>query len=465
MSPGRRAGRSRCPTLARKHRPLIGPSRMQGAMISPAGLGLPLGHAAVVQHRRRLRHVPPEIADGMVETARDPSPDQSPSRGLRPRTWCRAGARTSRRPEDQARCRPQARCAATVPPQAPSRVAPCLDACHVRLRTTSVWNQPTNGDAKARAKTWPVSTSYDSFTLCTHNYRCFARYGMRLVARFVVLLVALSVMFDLMGQISVDYLELEGPFEPDKQALFSALYLGVLNEDWGKGSLTGLLWHYIPAIVLSLSIAIAWVLIDMAWATKDFWQKAHMNTTRLPHLPRLALRFVVLLIVLSFLFDLIGRTCFDLSRTGRAFPGAKNDRLLRPQLRNANRRLGQNQPCRPPVALSTGDRRVLVGGHRLDFGGPPSPGLRNIFDKSPHEQGALAALASPGPALLGCIVRPRRSLRFFQTNEFLLRSKFADDPPYLLSHLLGKLAPDGTQGGLPGLAWHYLLLPWSRPSS
>jgi hypothetical protein len=64
-------------------------------------------------------------------------------------------------------------------------------------------------------------------------------YGFRLVARFVVLLVALSVMFDLMGQISVDYLEQEGPFEPTEQAFSSALYLGMLNEDWGKGSLAG----------------------------------------------------------------------------------------------------------------------------------------------------------------------------------------------------------------------------------
>ncbi len=92
---------------------------------------------------------------------------------------------------------------------------------------------------------------------------------MRLVAHFVVLLLALSVLFDLMGQISVDFLELEGPFESDKQASFSAVYLGMLNEDWGKGSLAGLLWHYMPAIVLSLSISIAWALIDIAWAPKE----------------------------------------------------------------------------------------------------------------------------------------------------------------------------------------------------
>ncbi len=136
-------------------------------------------------------------------------------------------------------------------------------------------------------------------------------YGLRLVARFVVLMLALSILFDLIGQISVDYLELEGPFESDKQAFFSALFLGMLNEDWGKGSLAGLLGHYMPAIVLSLSITIAWTLIDIALALKDFRQKAHMNTTPLPHLPHLALRFLVLLVVLSFMFDLIGRTCFD----------------------------------------------------------------------------------------------------------------------------------------------------------
>ena len=135
--------------------------------------------------------------------------------------------------------------------------------------------------------------------------------GMRLVARFVVLTLALSILFDLMGQISVAYLELEGPFEPDKQAFSSALFLGILNEDWGKGSLAGLLGHYMPAIALSLSFAIAWTLIDIAWAPKDFRQKAHSDTMPLPRPPHLALRFLVLLVVLSFLFDLIGRTCFD----------------------------------------------------------------------------------------------------------------------------------------------------------
>jgi hypothetical protein len=134
---------------------------------------------------------------------------------------------------------------------------------------------------------------------------------MRLGARFVALLVALSILFDLMGQISVDFLELEGPFETDKQAFLSAFYLGMLNEDWGEGSLAGLLWHYVLAIVLSLSITIAWTLIDIAWAPKDFWRKAPTDRMPLPRLPGLALRFVVLLVVLSVLFDLIGRICFD----------------------------------------------------------------------------------------------------------------------------------------------------------
>ena len=132
-----------------------------------------------------------------------------------------------------------------------------------------------------------------------------------MVARFVALMLALSVMFDLMGQISIDHLEQEGPFEPDKQALYSALFLGMLNEDWSEGSLAGLLWHYLPAIVLSLSFAIAWTLIDIAWAPKGFQRKADMNRMMpLPRLPRVALRFVVLLVVLSILFDLIGRICF-----------------------------------------------------------------------------------------------------------------------------------------------------------
>ena len=132
-----------------------------------------------------------------------------------------------------------------------------------------------------------------------------ASYGTRLVARFVVLLVALSIMFDLMGQISVDYLELEGPFEPDKQAFFSAVFLGIQNEDWGAGSLAGLLWHYTPAIVLSLSIAIAWSLVDRRrLAPERLSANGRMNRGPLLLVARLALRFAVLLFVLAALYDL-----------------------------------------------------------------------------------------------------------------------------------------------------------------
>ena len=284
----------------------------------------------------------------------------------------------------------------------------------------------------------------------------FARYGMRLVARFVVLLVALSVMFDLMGQISVDYLELEGPFEPDKQALFSALYLGVLNEDWGKGSLTGLLWHYIPAIVLSLSIAIAWVLIDMAWAPKDFWQKAHMNTTRLPHLPRLALRFVVLLIVLSFLFDLIGRTCFDSLELEGPFLvqrmtvcsalsfGMLTDALAKTSLAG---RLWHYLPA-IVVSLSVAIAWILVDRHRL---------ASEIFSTKARMNKA------PLPLLR------RLALRFSVVlfvlvvlYDFSRPMSFCFDPssPMTLPTCFRTFSENwllmARKGGLPGLAWHYL---------
>lgn len=281
-------------------------------------------------------------------------------------------------------------------------------------------------------------------------------HGLHFVARFVVLMLALSVLFDLMGKISVDYLELEGPFEPDKQALLSALYLGILNEDWGKGSLTGLLWHYIPAIVLSLSIAIAWTLIDIAWATKDLRQKAHINTAPLRHLPRLALRFVVLLIVLSFLFDLIGRTCFDSFELEAPFLvqrmtvcsaltfGMLTDALAKASLAG---RLWHYLPA-IVVSLSVAIAWILVDRHRLASEGfstkarknkAPLPLLRHLALRFSVVLFVLAALYDFSRPMSFCFdpsspMTLPTCFRTFSENWLLMARK----------------------GGLPGLAWHYL---------
>ncbi len=283
-----------------------------------------------------------------------------------------------------------------------------------------------------------------------------AFYGLRLVARFALLTLALSVLFDLMGQISVDYLELEGPFEPDKQAFFSAVYLGMLNEDWGEGSLAGLLWHYLPAIILSLSITIAWTLIDIAWAPKDFRQKAHMNTTRLPHLPRLVLRFVVLLIVLSFLFDLIGRTCFDSLELEGPFVvqrmtacsaltfGMLTDALAKASLAG---RLWHYLPA-IVVSLSVAIAWILVDCHRLAskrlstkarINRAPLPLLRRLTLRFSVVLFFLAALYDLSRPMSFCFdpsspMTLPTCFRTFSENWLLLARK----------------------GGLPGLAWHYL---------
>lgn len=282
-----------------------------------------------------------------------------------------------------------------------------------------------------------------------------------MVARFVVLLVALSILFDLIGQISVDYLELEGPFEPDKQAFFSALFLGMLNQDWGKGSLAGLLWHYMPAIVLSLSIAIAWTLIDIAWAPKDFRQKAHLNTTPLPHLPRLALRFVVLLVVLSFLFDLIGRTCFDSLKLEAPFVvqrmtvcsfftfGMLTDALAKASLAG---RLWHYLPA-IVVSLSIAIVWTLVDRHRPDperfsakgrMNRAPLPLLRRLALRFAVLLFVLAALYDLSKPLNRCFDPSSPILP--ETLPICFRTHFENW--ILMAH----------KDGLPGLAWHYLLV-------
>lgn len=127
---------------------------------------------------------------------------------------------------------------------------------------------------------------------------------MRLVARFVVLLVALSVLFDLIGWTSICF-DPSLPFVALSPPICFLLSSNLLIEGLEKGGLPGLLWHYLPAIVVSLSIVIAWTLVDRhPLDTEKSSAKSHMNMATLPFLRRLALRFAVLLFVLAALYDL-----------------------------------------------------------------------------------------------------------------------------------------------------------------
>ncbi len=130
-----------------------------------------------------------------------------------------------------------------------------------------------------------------------------ASHAKRFVACFVVHVVVLSILIDLTAQIA-------GCFNPTQYFGLFHLFLcvpmrvGVLIYLLSENNLAGLLWHYLPAIVVSLLIAIAWTL--------KLSTKCLMNMAPLPRLRHPALRFAVLLFVLSVLYDLSGllSACF-----------------------------------------------------------------------------------------------------------------------------------------------------------
>ncbi|HVY87277.1 MAG TPA: hypothetical protein VG942_00310 [Hyphomonadaceae bacterium] len=128
---------------------------------------------------------------------------------------------------------------------------------------------------------------------------------MRFVARFVVLLVGLSVQIDLTAQIAICF----DPTGPDTLLKLLvcirfrvAMLIGYLKE----AKPAWLLWHFLPAIVVSLLITIAWTL--------KLSTKGRMSMAPLPLLRHPALRFAVLLFVVSVLYDLSGllSSCFKL---------------------------------------------------------------------------------------------------------------------------------------------------------
>ncbi len=69
---------------------------------------------------------------------------------------------------------------------------------------------------------------------------------MRLLARFVILLVVLSVLFDLIGWTSMCF-DPSLPFVALSPPICFVLSSNLLIEDLEKGGLPGLLWHYLPA--------------------------------------------------------------------------------------------------------------------------------------------------------------------------------------------------------------------------
>lgn len=82
-----------------------------------------------------------------------------------------------------------------------------------------------------------------------------------MIARFAVLLVALSVLMDLAGRTALCF-DPARPFVPESLPLCILFSFGILIKDLNDGGLRDLLWHYLPTIVVSLSIAIAWTLKD-----------------------------------------------------------------------------------------------------------------------------------------------------------------------------------------------------------
>jgi len=131
-----------------------------------------------------------------------------------------------------------------------------------------------------------------------------ASHGKRFVARFFVIAAVLSVLIDLTAQIAVCF----NPTQSDTLLrLLTCIPIRVvmLIGDLEEANLAGLLWHYLPAIVVSLLIAIVWTL--------KLSTKGRMSMAPLPRLRHPALRFAVLLFVLSVLYDLSIplSSCFD----------------------------------------------------------------------------------------------------------------------------------------------------------
>jgi hypothetical protein len=85
--------------------------------------------------------------------------------------------------------------------------------------------------------------------------------GARVIVRFAVLLLVLSLLYDLSGPMSLCF-DPSRPFMPESLPLCFLFSFGLLIEGLGSNGLPGFLWHYLPTITVSFLVAIAWTLKD-----------------------------------------------------------------------------------------------------------------------------------------------------------------------------------------------------------
>lgn len=83
----------------------------------------------------------------------------------------------------------------------------------------------------------------------------------RPLMRFAVLLLALLILYSLSAPASF-CLSPQRPIRLEGVPLCFHSYFGSLIEGVGKGGLPGLAWHYLPAIAVSLGVAIVWAWQD-----------------------------------------------------------------------------------------------------------------------------------------------------------------------------------------------------------
>jgi len=120
----------------------------------------------------------------------------------------------------------------------------------------------------------------------------------RFMARFAVLLLVFYVLEDAVRSIGVCF-DAGHPFKPLQRPL-CVVFVYVFRTDLlAEGGVPGLLWLYLPSFVLAFVVTVAWTLMDRR---RIVLGRMHP-----------AMRFAVLLLVLSFLYELAGGAiaCFS----------------------------------------------------------------------------------------------------------------------------------------------------------
>lgn len=120
----------------------------------------------------------------------------------------------------------------------------------------------------------------------------------RFMARFAVLLLVFYVLKDAVRSIGACF-DASHPFEPLLRPLCVVVVYVIRTDLLAEGGVPGLLWLYLPSIVLAFVVTVAWTLADRR---RIALRRMHP-----------AMRFAVLLLVLSFLYILAGgaRACFS----------------------------------------------------------------------------------------------------------------------------------------------------------